>query len=104
MKKISTVEIDRVQVFKENRLTIGLDLGCWVLDYVAHVSHCYVTVRRSGFSRRRDSAYLYRRTLRSGDNLFHRDRKYGRCSVRAHRNAAEGWQSSHFRRGDSLGQ
>jgi Transposase len=27
MKKISTVEIDRVQVFKENRLTIGLDLG-----------------------------------------------------------------------------
>ena len=27
MKKISTVEIDRVQIFKENRLTIGLDLG-----------------------------------------------------------------------------
>jgi transposase len=27
MKKISTVEIERVQIFKENRLTIGLDLG-----------------------------------------------------------------------------
>jgi transposase len=27
MKKISTVEIDRVQIFKENQLTIGLDLG-----------------------------------------------------------------------------
>jgi transposase len=27
MKEISTVEIDRVQIFKENQLTIGLDLG-----------------------------------------------------------------------------
>jgi transposase len=27
MKKISTVEIDRVRIFKENQLTIGLDLG-----------------------------------------------------------------------------
>ena len=27
MKKISTVEIERIQIFKENQLTIGLDLG-----------------------------------------------------------------------------
>jgi len=27
MKKISTVEIERVQIFKQNQLTIGLDLG-----------------------------------------------------------------------------
>jgi predicted NBD/HSP70 family sugar kinase len=27
MKKISTVEIERVRIFKENRLVIGLDLG-----------------------------------------------------------------------------
>src|ERR1700728_4356151 len=27
MKKISTVAIERIQIFKENRLTIGLDLG-----------------------------------------------------------------------------
>jgi transposase len=27
MKKISTVAIERIQIFKENQLTIGLDLG-----------------------------------------------------------------------------
>src|SRR5450755_4316551 len=27
MKKISTVEIERIQIFKQNQLTIGLDLG-----------------------------------------------------------------------------
>src|SRR5271154_3069016 len=27
MKKISTVEIERIQIFKESQLTIGLDLG-----------------------------------------------------------------------------
>jgi transposase len=27
MKKISTVEVERIQIFKENQLTIGLDLG-----------------------------------------------------------------------------
>src|ERR1700677_1898727 len=27
MKKISTVAIERIQIFKDNRLTIGLDLG-----------------------------------------------------------------------------
>ena len=26
MKKISTVDIERIQIFKENQLTIGLDL------------------------------------------------------------------------------
>src|ERR1700681_3449252 len=32
MKKISTVEIERVRIFKENQLTIGLDLG----DRISH--------------------------------------------------------------------
>ena len=27
MKKISTVDVERIQIFKENQLTIGLDLG-----------------------------------------------------------------------------
>jgi hypothetical protein len=27
MKKISTVAMERIQIFKQNQLTIGLDLG-----------------------------------------------------------------------------
>jgi hypothetical protein len=38
MKKISTVEIERIQIFKEHQRTIGLDLGdrtAWRIDAVA---------------------------------------------------------------------